>query len=89
MIAVTGHLYCADESEAEVVRAHLPEHMRLTKQEPGCLKFEVEQVDPLTWSVDERFADRDSFEAHKARAGGSDWGRATAGIDRNFDVSEL
>lgn len=88
-VTLTGRLICADAAQAAVVRAHLPEHLRLTRAEPGCLTFEVAATDdPLVWQVDERFTGRAAFEAHQARTRASAWGRATAGIRREFTVSE-
>ncbi|KFE35387.1 putative quinol monooxygenase [Thioclava atlantica] len=47
-LTLTGRLICATEEEAAIVRAHLPEHIRLTRAEPGCERFEVRQgADPL------------------------------------------
>ena len=89
-IALTGRLICRDGAEAALVRAHLPEHIRLTRAEPGCLSFEVSQsADPLVWSVAELFESRAAFAAHQARAGASAWGRATHGIKRDYAVEEV
>ena len=86
---LTGRLICRDEAAAEIVRTHLPEHVRLTRAEPGCLSFEVRQAGDLVWSVEEAFADRAAFEAHQARAKGSAWGTATTGIKRDFSIREV
>ncbi|AZQ67685.1 antibiotic biosynthesis monooxygenase [Silicimonas algicola] len=86
---LTGRLICRDEAEAGIVRAHLAEHVRLTRDEPGCISFEVAQDDdPLVWTVTEAFADRTAFEAHQARTRGSVWGTATTGIQRDFSIRE-
>lgn len=88
MIRVTGTLTCATAAEALVVRTHLPEHIRLSRAEPGCLTFNVEATaDPLVWRLDESFADRAAFEAHQVRTRASDWFRATAGLQRDFRVT--
>lgn len=84
-VTLTGWLRCKDAAEAGIVARHLPEHIRLTRAEPGCLAFAVEPTaDPLVWRVDESFADAAAFEAHQARTRGSDWFRATGGIQREF-----
>ena len=86
---LSGRLICASPSEAARVRAHLPEHTRLTRAEPGCVAFEVRPTeDPLVWALDEEFADRAAFEAHQARTGASDWARETAGITRDYRTWE-
>lgn len=89
MIELEGQLICEDEQSAEIVRAHVDEHVELTRAEPGCLHFEVTESEGLCWDVRERFADRAAFEAHQARTQSSDWGAATAGIPREYEVREL
>lgn len=87
-VALTGRLLCTTAAEAARVRAHLPEHIRLTRAEPGCLRFDVvETADPLVWQVDETFADRAAFDAHQARTRASRWAQETAGIARDFRVT--
>ena len=89
MLILTGRLICADAEQAERVRAHLPDHIRLTRAETGCISFEVTPShDPLIWLVEERFASRAAFEAHQARLTTSDWGRATVGIRRDYQIDE-
>ncbi|MCU0827510.1 MAG: antibiotic biosynthesis monooxygenase [Tabrizicola sp.] len=89
MIRVTGTLTCATAQEAETVRTHLPNHIRLSRAEPGCLTFDVTPTeDPLVWRLDESFVDRAAFEAHQARTRASDWFGATADLRRNFQIVE-
>ena len=89
VIRLTGHLFCAGEVQAALVTAHLPEHIRLTRAEPGCLSFEVRQsADPLVWEVAEVFSDRAAFDAHQARTAASAWGQATKGIERKYVITE-
>lgn len=90
MITLTGRLICASATEADIVREHLPEHIRLTRAEPGCLSFHVTPTDdPLVWQVDEAFADRAAFEAHQTRTRASAWYKATAHLRRDFRTSGL
>lgn len=87
-IELTGQLICAGEDQLAVVAAHLPRHIELTRAEPGCLSFEVEQTDdPFVWEVSERFEDSGSFERHQMRVKASEWGRATEGMKRNYSVT--
>ncbi|MFN4191709.1 MAG: putative quinol monooxygenase [Tabrizicola sp.] len=89
MIRVTGTLTCLTAREAEIVRAHLPEHIRLSRAEPGCLTFNVDPTtDPLIWCLGETFADNAAFEAHQARTRGSAWFAATATLKRDFSIRE-
>ena len=87
-VRLSGRLICASPDEAETVRRHLPEHLRLTLAEPGCRAFSARETgDPMVWQVDEHFADRPAFEAHQARTRASAWGRATAAIRRDYAVT--
>jgi len=89
MIALSGQLICPDAAAAARVRAHLPEHVRLTRAEPGCLAFDVvPTADPLVWAVSERFADRAAFDAHQTRTAGSVWAAGAAGCRRAYEVTE-
>jgi quinol monooxygenase YgiN len=85
---LSGKLICASQQEAVRVATHLPEHIRLTRLEPGCLSFEVAQIDDsMTWRVEELFSDRPAFEAHQDRAKSSTWGAATQAIRREYQIS--
>jgi len=87
-ITLTGRLICATEEQAALVREYLPEHIRLTAAEPGCIEFDVSHAGAMTWDVYERFADRPAFEAHQTRTRASEWGRRTQGIAREFELRE-
>ena len=89
-LTLTGFLICRSLEEADRVAQLLPEHVRLTRAEPGCLKFEVfrSQSDPVRFAVSEVFRDRDAFDAHQARAAATIWARGTAGIPRDYTISE-
>lgn len=90
MIRVTGSLSCMTAEDAEIVLHHLPDHIRLSRDEPGCLTFTVTRAsNPLVWELDETFADRAAFEAHQLRTRASDWFRATAHLARNFQTVEV
>ncbi|GAB3817326.1 antibiotic biosynthesis monooxygenase [Tessaracoccus terricola] len=87
VVTLTGKLICADDEEAATVRRHLPRHLQLTRAEAGCLHFLVEATqDPLVWLVSEEFQDQTAFDAHQARVRDSEWGRATAGIRRDYVI---
>jgi quinol monooxygenase YgiN len=89
MIRVTGTLTCSTPKEAEFVRRFLPDHIRLSRAEPGCLTFNVNPTsDPLVWRLDESFTDRPAFEAHQARTRASAWFAATAHLARDFKITD-
>ena len=88
MITVTGYLIAADPSEADLVRQYLPDHIRLSRAEPGCLTFNVVATDdPLIWALDESFTDQAAFGAHQTRTKALIWFEKTAPLKRNFQVS--
>lgn len=87
-VTLTGRLICTTEAEAGRIRARLADHIRPTRAEPGCLRFDVaETADPLVWQVDETFTDRAAFEAHRARTRTSRRAQETAGIRRDFRIT--
>lgn len=89
MIELTGVLRCKDAEEAEIVTRLLPEHIRLTHEEPGCMLFEVKPDGPLNWRVMEAFVNKEAFEAHQLRTRASAWWQQTKGITREFEIREL
>ena len=87
-LRLSGLLTCASVTEAAIVHQYLPEHIRLSRAEPGCLSFEVVQGDdPLVWHLAERFTDKPAFEAHQARTRASEWWRESSAIRREFQFS--
>lgn len=89
-IQLTGTLVCANEEQATIVATHLPRHVDLTRAEAGCIRFDVTLTnDPLVWAVAELFATEEAFRAHQERVAASEWGTATAGIERNYTIVEL
>lgn len=89
-VQLSGYLKCRDSAETALVLEHLPEHIALTRAEPGCLSFEVTRSgDPLVWAVAERFVDSHAFRAHQARVAASAWGSMTSAIERDYTVVGL
>ena len=89
-VFLSGQLVCSDEDQVEIVMQHLPLHVRLTRAEEGCVSFEVRRVeDSLVWQVDENFRDAAAFRAHQERVAQSEWGLATAGLERRYTVRGL
>lgn len=89
-VRLSGLLVCESDDQALLVDHHLPLHVALTHAEPGCLSFDVTRTDDaLVWHVEERFRDEAAFAAHQERAAGSEWGRATAGIERRYSIDGL
>jgi len=90
MITLTGTLTAKNAAEAEMVRQFFPEHIRLSRAEPGCLKFEVTPgADPLVWHLDEAFINAAAFEAHQSRTRASVWFEKSAPLARDFHKTEV
>lgn len=89
-IRLTGHID-VPEDRLNPITAALPEHIRLTRAEPGCISFEVtpDPSVPGRFSVAELFASREDFDAHQARIKGSEWGKVSAGIPRSYEITEV
>lgn len=89
-VRLRGRLIC-DAGDIALVERLLPDHVRLTRAEPGCLRFDVVRAEGVAaeYAVDELFADATAFDAHRARAAASVWGRATAHIRRDYMVETV
>ena len=86
-VFLDGYLEVPPERLAAVIQA-LPEHIALTRAEPGCLAFDVTPSPhhPDRFLVSEIFADQVAFEAHQARARASAWAEVTAGLPRHYTI---
>ena len=90
MIRLSGRLVCMSEAERAAVVTYRPGHVALTRAEPGCLSFSIDDTDdPMVFDVVENFRDRAAFDAHQARTRDSLWFAATRSILRDFRVEEL
>lgn len=89
-VHLSGELICRDTDDMSIVGQHLQRHVMLTRAEAGCLSFSVTPTDdPAVWQVDEVFRDPTAFRAHQERVASSEWGRATAGIERRYTIEGL
>lgn len=90
MYALNGRLICHDAAQMMTALTLLPEHLRLSREEPGCLRFDLWQDDdPMIWHLSELFVDTDAFAAHAARGAETDWGREGADLGRDFHRREV
>ena len=89
MIRLTGTLTAKTPDELKVIETYLPDHIRLSRAEPGCLGFAVTQTaDSMVWQLDESYVDSAAFQAHQARNRASLWWQMSQGLARNFQTSE-
>ncbi|MCR9105195.1 MAG: antibiotic biosynthesis monooxygenase [Gammaproteobacteria bacterium] len=89
-ITLKGHMLVPDADLAAVL-AELPNHIELTRREPGCLTFTVNQnpENANRFDVFEEFCDQHAFEHHQERVPGSRWGTITANAVRHYTVEGL
>ena len=87
MIHLTGTMNCPPD-RVDAVRAALPDHIKLTRSELGCIRFDVTETAPGVFAVDELFTDRPAFEAHQIRGASSQWAKATAGLPRDYITAD-
>jgi autoinducer 2-degrading protein len=78
-VVLTGYIKVS-RSERRVSQQHLAQHIQNTRQEAGCLAFEVNQSaeDDCVLTVFECFKDQAAFESHQARVKVSLFGRDLA-----------
>ncbi|MGV6813347.1 MAG: putative quinol monooxygenase [Brevirhabdus sp.] len=72
-----------------VMRA-LPEHIRRTRAEPGCLSFNVD-LDPVTKQrllVSESYVNADALAAHRNRLARSQWAVYSRGLERHYKLHQ-
>ena len=74
--------------DLESVRAALPDHILVTRSEPGCRSFLVEEQGEGVFLVSEEFTDRAAFEAHQERLHGTPWATASANAIRSYKTWE-
>ena len=86
-VLLDGHIDVPADRMA-AVEAALPEHVRLTHEEPGCLFFSVTPCPDVAgrFLVSEIFAGKAAFDAHQARAGASAWAETTRDIPRQYEI---
>ena len=89
MVTLTGYII-VPENELEAVKSELPVHIALTRDEPGCISFDVVQSDsnPCRFDVAENFESRSAFEAHQTRVKDSHWGKVTVNVERHYEITE-
>ena len=75
-------------ADLEGARVALPDHLRLTRAEPGCRAFSVEEQDAGVFLVSEEFVDHAAFEAHQARVRETAWAAASINAIRNYKTWE-
>ena len=85
--SIKGYILVPEE-DLPAVLEQLPEHTRLTREEPGCLVFDVSQNadNPLRFDVHEEFVNVEAFRAHQTRMRTTPWYPAAINAERHYEV---
>jgi len=86
MVALTGTIIIPTDMQAALIPL-LEQHKAFTRQEPGCLKFDVTQDtdDSTLFHVDELFEDEAAFAHHQSEGAARPWGAASKNLTRDFN----
>ncbi|HHL42775.1 MAG TPA: antibiotic biosynthesis monooxygenase [Hellea balneolensis] len=86
-IVLTGYV-TIPENELSAISEAIPQHVRLTRAEPGCLEFKIapHENDPCRFSVYERFVDQAAFDFHQDRTRNSEWAKLTKNMKRYYNI---
>ncbi|WP_037315889.1 putative quinol monooxygenase [Ruegeria halocynthiae] len=87
-VHLDGHITVPEDRLTQVRKA-LPDHIALTRAEPGCVSFDVTEdaARPGHFNVSEVFENQAAFDAHQYRTKNSEWFRITQGIPRDYSVT--
>jgi quinol monooxygenase YgiN len=87
-VILQGHIIVPD-TDLPVVKKELVIHQRLTREEAGCLQFDVFQDSDNAnkFNVYEEFVDQQAFNNHQLRVKSSSWGVVTVNVERHYQIS--
>lgn len=79
------------DSDLETVKRELFNHIQLTRQEEGCIVFEVSQdkANKNRFNVYEEFTSQEAFELHQRRAGSTEWGKVSSRLEKHYKTTSL
>lgn len=89
-VILKGHII-VPSADLVIVNEELATHIKLTKQESGCLAFEVSQDSRNVnrFNVYEEFSNRETFSNHQDRVGKSKWGAVTVNVERHYEITNV
>jgi len=89
-VILEGHIIVPD-ADLTSVQEELENHIKLTREENGCLIFDVTQDSDQKnrFNVYEEFTNRDSFANHQDRAGKSKWASVTKNVERHYQIMDV
>ena len=79
------------EADLMAVKRALVNHIQLTREEDGCIVFDVSQdsENENRFNVYEAFSSESAFELHQQRVRSSAWGKASKEVKRYYQVSKV
>ena len=86
-VMLAGYLDIPPNHRRAVNQA-LPRHIKLTRQEKGCVRFDI-VADPQTperLHVVEIFENQAAFDHHQSRTSASDWAEISRNITRHYHI---
>lgn len=89
-VILKGHII-VPTPDITAVKEELATHIELTRQESGCLVFEVSQDthNINRFDVYEEFVDQNSFSNHQDRVRESKWGTVTVNVERHYQITNV
>lgn len=77
-------------ADLSAIKKALISHKELTRNEPGCLMFNVTQSESNVnrFDVHEEFINNAAFEQHQIRVKNSAWGKVSANVERHYEIFE-
>lgn len=85
---VTGTLQFPAEN-LDATRAAFEEHVRLSRLEPGCIKFDYTEAPAGHITLDELYDDAEAFAAHNTRTKASAWMEFRAGVVADIHTADV
>jgi len=87
-VILEGYVLASDTDIAAVKR-ELANHILLTRQEEGCLVFEVSQDsnDLNRFNVYEEFTSQEAFKVHQQRLSAAEWGKISSKLEKHYKTS--
>jgi quinol monooxygenase YgiN len=88
-VILEGYVLVTD-SDLATVKRELANHIQLTRQEEGCLVFEVTQDNENInrFNVYEEFTSQNAFILHQQRINTSEWGKVSLRLEKHYKTDD-
>lgn len=89
-VILEGYVLVSD-IDLNSVENELDNHINLTRQEEGCLVFEVTQdhEKPNRFNVYEEFASKEAFNYHQQRLSSTEWSKVSSKLEKHYKTSSV